>query len=234
MTDFNQNVNQQEIDKFADMAPRWWDVNGECKPLHEINPYRLQFINQCTSLKGKRVLDVGCGGGILSEALAAAGAEVTAIDAGQSTIGVAKLHLLESGHNIDYQCRTVESLADERPGYYDVITCMEMLEHVPDPSAIIKACAKLAKSDGDLFFSTLNRNPKSFMLAIVGAEYLLNMLPKGTHEYSEFIRPSELNRWLRDANLITQKMSGIEYNPIFKRYSLSDDVSVNYLMHATF
>ncbi len=234
MTDFSHNVNQHEINKFAEMAPRWWDVNGECKPLHEINPYRLQFITQCTPLKGKRVLDVGCGGGILSEALAAAGADVTAIDAGESTLAVAKLHLLESGHTIDYQCRTVESLAEERPGYYDVVTCMEMLEHVPDPTSIIRACAQLSKPDGDLFFSTLNRNPKSFMLAIVGAEYLLKMLPKGTHKYSEFIRPSELERWLREADLNIKAMRGIEYNPLLKRYRLSSDVSVNYLVHATF
>jgi 2-polyprenyl-6-hydroxyphenyl methylase/3-demethylubiquinone-9 3-methyltransferase len=228
------NINQYEIDKFAEMAPRWWDPNGECKPLHEINPYRLRFITQITSLKGKKVLDVGCGGGILSEALAAAGTEVTGIDAGENTIAVAKLHLLESGLNVDYQCRTVESLAEERPGYYDIVTCMEMLEHVPDPCSIIQACAKLAKPDADLFFSTLNRNPKSFAFAILGAEYLFKMLPKGTHEYSQFIRPSELSAWLRDADLMPRKMQGIEYNPLFKRYSLTDDVSVNYLVHATF
>ena len=229
-----QNVNQHEVDKFADMAPRWWDPEGECKPLHEINPHRLRFITQCTPLKGKKVLDVGCGGGILSEALAAAGAEVTAIDAGESTISVAKLHLLESGLDIDYQCRTVESLAEEKPGYYDVVTCMEMLEHVPDPASIIKSCATLAKKDGDLFFSTLNRNPKAFLLAIIGAEYVLNMLPKGTHEYNQFIRPSELSKLLRYAELTPKKMQGIEYNPLLKRYSLSNDVSVNYLVHATF
>ena len=234
MTDTHNNVNPHEVDKFAAMAPRWWDPNGECKPLHEINPHRLRFITQTTSLKGKKVLDVGCGGGILSEALAAAGAEVTAIDASESTISVAKLHLLESGLEVDYQCRTVESLADERPAYYDVITCMEMLEHVPAPDSIINACAKLAKSDGDLFFSTLNRNPKAFMLAIVGAEYVLNMLPKGTHEYQQFIRPSELTAWLRHAELLPKKIQGIEYNPLLKRFKLTNDVSVNYLVHARF
>lgn len=234
MSQTNSNVHQHEVDKFAAMAPRWWDPQGECKPLHEINPYRLRFITQTTSLKGKKVLDVGCGGGILSEALAAAGAEVTAIDAGESTIAVAKLHLLESGLSVDYQCRTVESLAEERPGYYDVVTCMEMLEHVPDPQSIINACAKLAKKDGDLFFSTLNRNPKAFLFAVIGAEYVLNMLPKGTHEYRQFIKPSELSAWLRTAELTPQKMQGIEYNPLFKRYSLSNDISVNYLMHARF
>lgn len=234
MTDTHKNINPQEVEKFAAMAPRWWDPNGECKPLHEINPHRVRFITQNTSLKGKKVLDVGCGGGILSEALAQAGAEVTAIDASESTISVAKLHLLESGLDVDYQCRTVESLAEERPNYYDVVTCMEMLEHVPDPGSIINACAKLAKRDGDLFFSTLNRNPKAFMLAIVGAEYVLNMLPKGTHEYKQFIRPSELSKWLRAADLNPRKMQGIEYNPLFKRFTLSDDVSVNYLVHATF
>lgn len=234
MNEAPKNVNPHEVDKFAAMAPRWWDPHGECKPLHEINPHRLRFITQTTSLKGKKVLDVGCGGGILSESLAAAGAEVTAIDASESTISVAKLHLIESGLDVDYQCRTVESLAQERPGYYDVVTCMEMLEHVPDPCSIINACATLAKPDGDLFFSTLNRNPKAFALAIVGAEYVLNMLPKGTHEYKSFIKPSELSAWLRAANLHTQKMQGIEYNPLFKRYSLTDDVSVNYLIHATF
>ncbi|TPW17282.1 MAG: 2-polyprenyl-6-hydroxyphenyl methylase / 3-demethylubiquinone-9 3-methyltransferase [Halothiobacillaceae bacterium] len=226
------NYDQRELDKFAEMAPRWWDPQGECRPLHEINPLRLRFIDTHAGLKGKNVLDVGCGGGILSEGMAAAGAQVTAIDAGAATIAVAKLHLLESGLSVDYRCMTVERLAQEQPGQFDIVTCMEMLEHVPDPLSVITACAQLLKPNGHLFLSTLNRNPKAFGLAILGAEYLLGMLPRGTHDYAHFIKPSELESWVRATGLSFRAMQGITYNPLFKRYRLSDDISVNYLVHA--
>lgn len=233
MTETQTNVDPREIGKFEELAHRWWDTDGEFRPLHEINPLRLEFIEtHAGGLKGKRVLDVGCGGGILSESMAARGAKVTGIDMGESPLSVARLHGLESGVHVDYQQITVEALAEHEPGSYDVVTCMEMLEHVPDPESIVRACATLAKPDGQLFFSTLNRNPKSFLFAIVGAEYMLRLLPRGTHEYRRFIRPSELDAAIRGAGLETRHLCGISYNPLTRDYRLGDDVSVNYLVHA--
>lgn len=224
------NVDTLEVQKFADLAHKWWDKNSEFKPLHEINPLRLSFIENIASLKGKKVLDVGCGGGILSEAMYFKGAEVTGIDLGEKALSIAKLHQLESGAKVDYQHIAVESLADKLPQNFDVITCMEMLEHVPDPSAIVAACAKLVKPNGWVFFSTINRNPKAYLQAVIGAEYILNMLPKGTHDYSKFIKPSELSTWVRDVGLNVESIGGISYNPLTTIYRLSDDVSVNYMM----
>jgi 2-polyprenyl-6-hydroxyphenyl methylase/3-demethylubiquinone-9 3-methyltransferase len=229
MTQQHINIDEHEVAKFRELAPRWWDPDGECKPLHDINPLRLRFMQEITDLKGKRILDVGCGGGILSEGLARQGAEVTAIDASTETLAVAQLHLHESGLQVDYRHITVEELANQEPNRYDVVTCMEMLEHVPDPASVVAACAQLVKPAGHVFLSTLNRNPKAFMLAIVGAEYVLGMLPKGTHNYRQFIRPSELESWARDAGLNLKKLKGITYNPLFKSYSLGDDIDVNYL-----
>jgi 2-polyprenyl-6-hydroxyphenyl methylase/3-demethylubiquinone-9 3-methyltransferase len=225
-----ENVDPIEIEKFSSLASRWWDQHSEFKPLHDINPLRLDYINRYSGLAGKKVLDVGCGGGILSEAMAAKGAQVTGIDLGEAALSVARLHLLESNLEVDYQKISVEQLAAHSPASFDCITCMEMLEHVPDPGAIIKACARLVKPGGWVFFSTLNRNPKSFFLAIIGAEYVLNMLPKGTHEYARFIRPSELDDWARKADLETQDITGMTYNPLTKRYKLGQDIDVNYLM----
>ncbi|RVU82823.1 bifunctional 2-polyprenyl-6-hydroxyphenol methylase/3-demethylubiquinol 3-O-methyltransferase UbiG [Leucothrix sargassi] len=229
-----QNVDQQEIKKFEDIAHRWWDLDSEFKPLHQINPLRLNYIEQqAGGLSGKKVIDVGCGGGILSESMALRGAEVTGIDMGESPLSVAQLHSLEAGVEIDYQQITAEEMAEQRPAQYDVVTCMEMLEHVPDPGAVIAACAKLVKPDGHIIFSTINRNPKSFALMIVGAEYVLRMVPKGTHEYAKFIRPSELEGWGRESGLRLNNVKGMTYNPIFQNYKLSGDVDVNYLMHFT-
>ena len=226
-----QNVDQDEIAKFEALASRWWDKESEFKPLHEINPLRVNFVDQHASLADKRVLDVGCGGGILSESMAIRGADVTGIDMGETPLKIAKLHGLESGVKVDYRQVTVEQLAEEQPASFDVITCMEMLEHVPDPSSIVNACAKLCKPGGQLFFSTLNRNPKSFLFAIVGAEYLLNLVPKGTHDHSKFIRPSELASWCRDAGLESGETCGMTYNPLTQRYRLDPhDVDVNYLL----
>ena len=228
------NVDHAEVSKFEALASRWWDPNSEFKPLHEINPLRLNYIDAMVSLPGKRVLDVGCGGGILSESMAARGADVTGIDMGEAPLEVAKLHLLESGEKVDYRKIPVEELAAEQPASFDVITCMEMLEHVPDPSSIIQACANLVKPGGHVFFSTLNRNPKSYLFAIVGAEYILNLLPKGTHEYAKFIRPSELVQWAREATLKTHDMCGLVYNPFTKVYKLHPtDVDVNYMIATT-
>jgi 2-polyprenyl-6-hydroxyphenyl methylase/3-demethylubiquinone-9 3-methyltransferase len=225
------NVDHAEVSKFEALASRWWDPLSEFKPLHEINPLRLNYIDEKVSLNGKRVLDVGCGGGILSESMATRGAEVTGIDMGEAPLEVAKLHLLESGQKVDYRKIPVEELAAEQPESFDVVTCMEMLEHVPDPASIIKACATLVKPGGHVFFSTLNRNPKSYLFAIVGAEYILNLLPKGTHEYAKFIRPSELVQWAREATLITHDMCGLVYNPFTKVYKLHPtDVDVNYMI----
>ncbi|OBS10469.1 bifunctional 2-polyprenyl-6-hydroxyphenol methylase/3-demethylubiquinol 3-O-methyltransferase UbiG [Acidihalobacter prosperus] len=227
------NVDPREIGKFEELAHRWWDADGEFRPLHEINPLRLGFIEQhAAGLVGKTVLDVGCGGGILSESMAARGAQVTGIDMGEAPLSVARLHGLETGVEIEYRQVTVEALAAERPGSYDVVTCMEMLEHVPDPESVVRACAALVKPDGHVFFSTLNRNPKSFLFAIVGAEYLLKLLPRGTHEYQRFIRPSELDRAIRHAGLNLVDIAGMHFNPLTHAYSLSTDVSVNYLVHA--
>jgi len=226
------NVDHSEVNKFENLAARWWDPNSEFRPLHEINPLRLEYINSIAGLAGKKILDVGCGGGILSESMAAKGAEVTGIDMGESNLSVAKLHLLESGEKVDYRQIPVEQLAEEEAGQYDIITCMEMLEHVPDPASIISACSQLAKPEGHVFFSTLNRNPKSYLFAIIGAEYILKMLPKGTHDFEKFIRPSELDRWIREAGLISKDITGLVYNPLTRVYRLNPhDVDVNYMVH---
>ncbi len=227
------NADQAELDKFGELAHRWWDPNSEFKPLHDINPLRLDWIDACIGLAGKRILDVGCGGGLLSEGMAVRGANVTGIDLSEKPLGVAKLHLLESGQQVDYRKISVEQLADEMPGAFDAVTCLEMLEHVPNPSSVVTACARLVKPGGQVFLSTLNRNPKSYLLAVVGAEYILGMLPKGTHDYAKFIKPSELSRWAKLANLEPDEIVGMSYNPLTKKYSLGHDSSVNYLMRAT-
>jgi len=226
------NADPRELAKFSELAHRWWDPNNEFRPLHQINPLRLEWIaRQCGGLGGKRALDVGCGGGILADAMARQGAEVLGIDLSSKALKVAQLHALEaSTPRVQYREVAVEALAADEPGGYDVVTCMEMLEHVPDPSSVVGACARLAKPGGRVFFSTLNRNPKSFLFAIVGAEYLLNLLPRGTHEYARFIRPSELARWCRDAGLEIDGTRGLEYNPLTGRYWLSSDTSVNYMI----
>ncbi len=226
-----QNVDAQELAKFSELAHRWWDPESEFRALHEINPLRLNWIDELATLRGKQVLDVGCGGGILAEAMARRAGHVTGIDLAAKPLGVARLHALEAGvDNLDYREIATEALAAEKPRAFDVITCMEMLEHVPDPAAVVQACQTLVKPGGWVFFSTLNRNPKAFLFAIVGAEYVLRLLPRGTHEYARFIRPSELARWCRDAGLVTQGTRGLEYNPFTKRYRLSADTSVNYLV----
>lgn len=232
MNQTTQNVDPNEIAKFEALASRWWDKESEFKPLHDINPLRLNYIDERARLPGKRVLDVGCGGGILSEGLVQRGAHVLGIDMGAAPLSVAKLHGLESGIEVEYQQITVEALAAQQPSTFDVVTCLEMLEHVPDPSSIIRACAKLLKPGGQLFLSTINRNPKAFLFAIVGAEHLLKMLPKGTHEYKKFIKPSELSAYIRQADLEFQDVTGMVYNPLLKEYKLARDVNVNYLMHA--
>ena len=225
------NVDAQELAKFSELAHRWWDPESEFRPLHQINPLRLEWLDHLAVLRGKQVLDVGCGGGILAEAMARRSAHVTGIDLAARPLGVARLHALEAGvDNVDYREIATEALAAEAPGRFDVVTCMEMLEHVPDPAAVVRACSTLAKPGGWVFFSTLNRNPKSFLFAIIGAEYVLNLLPKGTHEYARFIRPSELARWCRDGGLALQGSRGMEYNPLTRRYSLSANTSVNYLV----
>jgi 2-polyprenyl-6-hydroxyphenyl methylase/3-demethylubiquinone-9 3-methyltransferase len=225
------NVDPSELAKFSDLAHRWWDVNSEFRPLHQINPLRLDWINGLAGIKDKRVLDVGCGGGILSDAMARAGAHVTGIDLAVKSLKVAQLHALESQTpNINYREISAEDLAAESPAQFDVVTCMEMLEHVPDPASIVKACATLVKPGGWVFFSTLNRNPKSFLFAIIGAEYVLNLLPKGTHEYAKFIRPAELAAACRGAGLELKASKGLQYNPITRRYWLDHNTSVNYLM----
>ncbi|RZU02654.1 bifunctional 2-polyprenyl-6-hydroxyphenol methylase/3-demethylubiquinol 3-O-methyltransferase UbiG [Rivibacter subsaxonicus] len=224
------NADPQELAKFSELAHRWWDPESEFRPLHQINPLRLDWIDGQASLAGKRALDVGCGGGILADAMARRGASVLGIDLASKPLKVAQLHALEAGTSgVSYREVAVEALAAEAPRSFDVVTCMEMLEHVPDPSSVVRACATLAQPGGWLFFSTLNRNPKSFAFAIVGAEYLLRLLPRGTHEYARFIRPSELARWCRDAGLELSATRGMEYNPLTRRYWLSDDTSVNYL-----
>jgi len=225
------NVDAQELAKFSEQAHRWWDPDSEFRPLHQINPLRLEWIDSLASLRGKTVLDVGCGGGILAEAMAARASRVTGIDLAAKPLGVARLHALETGvDNLSYREVSTEALAIESAASFDVVTCMEMLEHVPDPSAVVAACSTLVRPGGWVFFSTLNRNPKAFLFAIVGAEYVLGLLPKGTHEYARFIRPSELARWTRDNGLVIQASRGLEYNPVTRRYSLSADTSVNYLL----
>lgn len=226
------NADELELQKFGELAHKWWDTNSEFKPLHAINPLRLNWIDGKVNLKGKRVLDVGCGGGILSESMYFKGASVVAIDLGEKALNVAKLHQLESGAGVDYQLIAVEQLAQEQPASFDVVTCMEMLEHVPDPAAIVAACAQLVKPGGSVFFSTINRNPKAYVFAVLGAEYILNLLPKGTHDYAKFIKPSELSSWARAADLSISGMRGMSYNPITQNYWLGDDVSVNYMLHS--
>jgi len=232
MTESAQNIDPTEIAKFDEVAYRWWDVKSEFKPLHEINPLRLQYIDNLSHLSGKKVLDIGCGGGILTEAMAKAGADVYGIDMGPGPIEIAKLHLLESGLSVNYEQIPAEEFAAKNPGTFDVVSCMEMLEHVPDPSSIVAACAKLVKPGGDVFFSTLNRNAKSYAHAIIGAEYILKMLTPGTHDYKKFIKPSELSQWMRQNYLELSDIKGLSYNPLSKNYSISTDVSINYMLHA--
>lgn len=224
------NVDPQELAKFGDLAHRWWDPNSEFKPLHDINPLRLGWIDRCVNLAGKHVLDVGCGGGLLSEGMAGCGANVTGIDLSEKPLGVARLHLLESGHSVDYRLIAAETLAAEAPASFDVVTCLEMLEHVPDPASTVAACARLVKPGGQIFFSTINRNPKAYLLAVIGAEYILNMLPKGTHDYAKFLRPAELARFAREASLDVAEIIGMSYNPLTRTYRLGNDTSVNYLI----
>jgi 2-polyprenyl-6-hydroxyphenyl methylase/3-demethylubiquinone-9 3-methyltransferase len=226
----NANVDVAELRKFGDLAARWWDPHGPMRPLHDINPARLAWIDRLAGLAGKRVLDVGCGGGVLAEAMAARGATVTGIDLAGKPLKVAQLHALESGATVSYEEGAAEDWAQRHAGAYDVVTCMEMLEHVPDPASSVRACATLAGPGGWLFFSTINRNPKAFALAIVGAEYVLNLLPRGTHEYAKFIKPSELTRYARDAGLELKEMAGLTYNPFTKSARLGNDTDVNYLM----
>jgi 2-polyprenyl-6-hydroxyphenyl methylase/3-demethylubiquinone-9 3-methyltransferase len=226
------NADPQELAKFSQLAHRWWDPDSEFKPLHEINPLRLEWIDRHCALAGKRVLDVGCGGGILSESMAARGAEVTGIDLADKALKVAQLHLLESGRTVTYRKIAVEELAREQPQHYDVVTCMEVLEHVPDPARQVRACADLLKPGGQAFFATINRNAKAFLLAIVGAEYVLRLLPRGTHEYEKLIKPSELARFCRDAGLSVSDLVGMTYNPFTKAYALGRDTDVNYILHA--
>ena len=225
------NADAQELAKFSELAHRWWDPDSEFRPLHRINPLRLEWIDGLASLRGKAVLDVGCGGGILAESMAPLARTVIGIDLASRPLGVARLHALETGvANLNYREIAAEALAAEEPSAFDVVTCMEMLEHVPDPASVVRACATLVKPGGWVFFSTLNRNPKAFALAIVAAEYLLRLLPRGTHEFARFIRPSELARWCREAGLVVETSRGIEYNPFTQRYGLSADTSVNYLL----
>lgn len=225
------NVDQAEIAKFDALASRWWDPAGEFGALHEINPLRLDFIRQRATLPGSKTVDIGCGGGILAESMANAGASVTGIDMAEGPLAVARLHQAESGTDVEYLHSTAEALAEERHGQFDVVTCLEMLEHVPSPQTVIAACAELVKPGGHIFFSTINRNPKSFMLAIVGAEYVLRLLPAGTHEYAKFIKPSELEAWARHAGLDLEGSIGMHYNPVTREYSLGSSLDVNYLMH---
>lgn len=226
------NVDAKEIDKFSEIASRWWDTESEFKPLHEINPLRLGYINQHAPLQNQRVLDVGCGGGILSESMARAEANVTGIDLSEAALEVANLHAMEAGiSNINYECCSAEDYADKHAGTFDIVTCMEMLEHVPEPENIVLSCQRLLKPGGAAFFSTLNRNNKSWLLAIVGAEYILNLLPRGTHDWNRFIKPSELSSWCRNAGLQTQDITGLNYQPLSKTYATGGDVDVNYMMY---
>lgn len=227
------NVDKAEVAKFEALAHRWWDRDSEFKPLHEINPLRANYIDQHSPVAEQRLLDVGCGGGILAEAMAQRGALVSGIDMGEAPLAVAELHKLESGVEVNYRQITAEELAEQEAGQYDIVTCLEMLEHVPDPGSVISACAKLAKPGGQLYFSTINRNPKAYLFAVVGAEYMLNLLPKGTHEYDKFIKPSEMAQCIRQAGLLMQDITGMTYNPLTKAYRLNpSDVTVNYLVHA--
>jgi 2-polyprenyl-6-hydroxyphenyl methylase / 3-demethylubiquinone-9 3-methyltransferase len=227
------NADPLELEKFSELAHRWWDPHGEFKPLHEINPLRLNHIDNIVKLQQKQILDVGCGGGILAESMAARGASVTGIDLADKPLKVAELHLIESGQNVMYRKISAEELARERPASFDVVTCMEMLEHVPDPAATAAACAQLVKPGGHVFFSTINRNPKSYLFAVIGAEYILRLLPRGTHDYARFIKPSELAAMCRHAHLEVRGVTGMTYNPFTRRYALEADASVNYILHAT-
>lgn len=226
------NADTQELMKFAALAHKWWDPNSEFKPLHDINPLRLEYIDNSAGLAGKQILDVGCGGGILSESMAQKGASVTGIDLGEKALSVARLHQLESGAQVDYRLVSAEQMAQQCAASFDVVTCMEMLEHVPQPQSIVQSCAALLKPGGQVFFSTLNRNPKSYLFAVIGAEYILNLLPRGTHDYHKFIKPSELSGWCREAGLQVDEILGMRYNPLTKVYRLGTDVSVNYLLRA--
>ena len=227
------NIDPAEIKKFEDLASRWWDKHGEFKPLHEMNPLRLNFINTGSPLDGQTVCDIGCGGGILSESMARCGATITGIDMGKAPLSVARLHAMESELEIDYQQITAEEMAEKYPAKFDVVTCMEMLEHVPDPASVIAACSTLVKPGGSVYFSTINRNPKAYAFAIVGAEYLMKMLPRGTHDYAKFIKPSELDQWARAAGLKLTNLKGVSYNPFTGLFSQSQDVDVNYMVHYT-
>lgn len=227
------NFDPQELAKFGELAHRWWDPQSEFKPLHDINPLRLSWIDRCVGLAGKKVLDVGCGGGLLSEGMAALGANVTGIDMSEKPLAVATLHLHETNQQVDYRLVPAEALAAEMPGSFDAVTCLEMLEHVPDPASTVAACAKLVKPGGQVFFSTINRNPKAYLFAVIGAEYVLKLLPKGTHDYAKFLRPAELARFARQADLNIDEIIGMSYNPLTQTYSLGNDTSVNYLMRAT-
>ena len=225
------NADPAELQKFSDLAHRWWDPESEFKPLHQINPLRLDWIDDNARIAGKKVVDIGCGGGILAESMAARGAQVTGVDLSEKALGVARLHLFESGEQVDYRHISAEDLARDCPASFDVVTCMEMLEHVPDPASTIRACATLVKPGGSVFFSTLNRNLKSYLMAVVGAEYVLNLLPRGTHEYAKFIKPSELTRHCRNARLDVEEIIGLSYNPLSRVYRLGRDTDVNYMVH---
>ena len=231
MTETHRNVDSDEIAKFDSLAARWWDPEGEFRPLHEINPLRLDYIRQRANLASSNVIDIGCGGGILAESLNRAGATVLGIDMAEGPLAVARLHRAETSAEVDYQRATAEEMAASRAGEFDVVTCLEMLEHVPSPSEVVRSCATLVRPGGDVFFSTINRNPKAFLFAIVGAEYLLRLLPAGTHEYEKFIRPSELEAWARHAGLELRDSIGMHYNPLTREYSLGPGLDVNYLMH---
>ncbi len=224
------NASTEELKKFSDLASRWWDTTSEFKPLHDINPLRVGWVNERAALQGKRVLDIGCGGGILSESMARLGADVTGIDLSEPSISVARLHALESDLSVDYECIAAEDFAAENPAQFDVVTCLELLEHVPDPASTVAACAEAVKPGGHVFFSTLNRNPKSWLFAIVGAEYVLQLLPKGTHDHAKFIKPSELGTFCRQAALDVQDITGMTYNPVTQQYKLGDDIDVNYMI----
>ena len=228
----SSNADQRELDKFGDVAHRWWDPNSEFRPLHDINPARLDWIDRTAQLQGKRVIDVGCGGGLLSEGMAALGAQVTGIDLSERALGIARLHLYESGHAIDYRLIPAESMATETPASFDVVTCLEMLEHVPDPASTVAACATLAKPGGQVFLSTLNRNAKSYMLAVVGAEYVLNLIPRGTHDYTRFLKPAELVRLCRNAGLEVLEIAGLHYNPFSRQAFMDSNTDINYLVRA--
>ena len=228
-----ENLDHDEVNKFDELAAKWWDREGEFKPLHQINPLRVGFIKERSTLEGKKVLDVGCGGGILAQALGELGAEVTGIDASEKTIGVAKSHSELIKSDVKFFQQTIEEFVSSNPeAKFDVITCLEMLEHVPSPGDIINSCSKILNDNGDIFFSTINRNPKSYLFAVIGAEYVLNLLPKGTHEYEKFIKPSELAKWIRDAGLTTRETIGLSYNPLTDNYWLGKDIQVNYMVHA--